>query len=88
MKEELTQVEKAWLIILFDEGYRWLARDEDYKLFACTLKPKYEKGKLILDNHNNVKQLNLNLFPLMEDYIFYKICCNAPADCFYLEEKL
>ena len=91
MDEELTQVEKAWLLILYSEGYRYIARDNDGELYAYKYMPDWRK-ECYWSNGNK----DNNYYAVENDELFssivykgvgpFKIICNAPIDYFDLEE--
>ena len=41
MEEKLTQLEKCWLVALYSDGYRYIARDLNNDLYAYDKKPEW-----------------------------------------------
>ena len=84
---QLTQIERAWLLILFNEGYMYLARDKCGELYAYKSKPRLAGGTWTGDGRNYEMDEDLfSISVLSSDTTPYKIVCNASLDYYDLEE--
>lgn len=81
--QEMTQIEKCWLVTLYSDGYRYLGRDYDNHLFAYDKKPEWDDENNIWDVENeDFRQMGIpnNLFQFVQCGNrggLFKITCNA-----------
>ena len=86
---KLKQVEKCWLVALYSDGYRYLARDAfNNKLCAYKQRPEKKEGQIWDDYSNDYLTLNRKLFARIKssDDVPFAITCDfIPLDAIGIE---